>query len=55
MYDLEVLEQNGTSSTDKDIEDQDQDQDLGTTELGYNSSSVRLTAEDEKREVRFGA
>jgi hypothetical protein len=50
MYDLEVTEQDGTNSTDKNVED------IGTSELGYSSSAVRLTGDgDDKREVRFGA
>lgn len=49
LYDLEVVDQNGDArSTDKDMDD------VGTSELGYNSSVVRLTGEQDGREVRFG-
>lgn len=30
-------------------------EDIGTSELGYNSSVVRLTGEQNEKEVRFGA
>jgi hypothetical protein len=50
LYNLEVTDQEGqVNSTDKDMDD------VGTEELGYNSSVVRLTGEQDGREVRFGA
>jgi len=50
MYDLEVVDQDGhVGSTDKDLDD------MGTSELGYSSSVVRLTGEQDDREVRFNA
>jgi len=49
LYNLEVSDQDAqTNSTDKDMED------IGTSELGYNSSVVRLTGEGDGKEVRFG-
>jgi hypothetical protein len=48
LYDLEVVDQDGqVGSTDKDLDD------IGTSELGYSSSVVRLTGEQDEREVRF--
>jgi len=46
LYDLEVVDQD-TRSTDKDQDD------AGNSELGYSSSVVRLTGEQDEREVRF--
>lgn len=49
MYELEVDGAEGqVNSTDKDIDD------VGASELGYNSSVVRLTGESDGKEVRFG-
>jgi hypothetical protein len=48
LYDLEVVDQDGrVGSTDKDLDD------IGTSELGYSSSVVRLTGEQDERELRF--
>jgi hypothetical protein len=46
LYDLEVVDQDARS-TDKDLDD------VGTSELGYSSSVVRLTGEQDERELRF--
>ena len=48
LYDLEVVDQDRhAGSVDKDLDD------MGTSELGYSSSVVRLTGEQDDREVRF--
>jgi hypothetical protein len=46
LYDLEVVDQDARS-TDKDLDD------VGTSELGYSSSVVRLTGEQDEKELRF--
>jgi hypothetical protein len=49
MYELEVDgTEGGVNSTDKDLDD------VAASELGYNSSVVRLTGEADGKEVRFG-
>jgi hypothetical protein len=49
MYELEVDgTEGGVNSTDKDLDD------VAASELGYNSSVVRLTGEGDGKEVRFG-